>query len=98
MSQADEALAAALEAFDRRLSSIDKRFVDVEHHMAEAASAGEEGAKQAAKLADLFLSLDRRIEELAAVMSNYVEATRELRETSRNLHSEVRQKLKAIGG
>lgn len=98
MTDPIEKLAEALETFDRRLSNIDQRFVKVEHYLAEDAAASEEGARQAQKLAELYVSIDQRLEQLTAMMSNYVDATGRLRRETALLHSEVREKLKVAGG
>lgn len=86
-----EAVAEAFETFDRRLSSI-------ESDMADAAAFGDESAKSLAKLQELYVSMDNKIDELKGMLGNYVEATTKLRQTTASLHSEVREKLKAVGG
>lgn len=98
MTEPIEKLAEALETFDRRLSSIDQRFVKVEHYEAEAAAAGEELSRQVQKLSELYVSIDQRLEQLTAMLSNYVDATGRLRRETTLLHSEVRKKLGAAGG
>lgn len=83
-------VVAALETFDRRL-------VSIESDMADAAAFGDEHSKQLEKLTELHLAMSRSIDELKGMLGNYVDATRELRETTRALHSEVRAKLKVAG-
>lgn len=92
-----ETVAKLAESFDRRISDIDARFVAVEAHLADGARAADEHSKSLQKLQELYLSIDNRLEQLNAMMGNYVEETRVLRRTSQQLISEVREKLKAAG-
>jgi hypothetical protein len=96
MTNPIEAIAQSLEAFDARLSNIEKRFVAVEGHLADDARASDELAKSHQKLAELYVSIDGRLESVQAMLGNYVDETKRLRLTSQNLISEVREKLKAV--
>ena len=95
--------AAALETMDRRLASMEKDSADA----AAAAEASVENleaiterlgnvAASLEKLAALRVEDADRYDRIEAMVSNYVEATRELRQTTIKLHSEVREKLKAV--
>ena len=87
-----ERVAVCLEAFDQRLSAIDQRFVRVEGHLADDATATEEGAKSLQKLQELYVSIDDRLEQLVAMVGNYVQETQRLRTSSQQLISEIRRK------
>ncbi len=93
-----EKVAVCLEAFDQRLSAIDGRFVRLESHLADDAQATEESAKSLQKLQELYLSIDDRLEQLTAMLGNYVQETKRLRVESQQLISEVRRKNEACGG
>lgn len=92
-----ETVAQLAESFDKRISDIDTRFVAVEGHLADGARYGEEQAKSLQRLQELYVSIDRKLEDLTAMIGNYVDETRGLRRTSQQLISEVREKLKAAG-
>ena len=103
MSDPIEQIAASFEAFDRRLGAMEQRFVLVEGHVADGARATDEISKALQtlgesyrKLTELAIALDRKQDETLTMISNYVEATQKLRQTSSALHSEVREKLKAV--
>jgi chromosome segregation ATPase len=98
MTDPIEQIAQSLEAFDRRLSSIDARFVAIEGHLADDAQATDEGAKSLQKLQELYLSMDTRLSGIEALLANYVEETRGLRRSSQQLLSEVRERLRVAGG
>lgn len=86
-------VAISLEAFDQRLSAIDTRFIRVEGHLADAAQATDEAAKSLQKLQELYMSIDDRLEQLVAMVGNYVAETQRLRTSSQQLISEVRKKV-----
>ena len=92
-----ETVAQLAESFDKRISDIDKRFVAVEGHLAEGARHAEEHSKSLQSLQELYVAIDRKLEDLTAMLGNYVEETRGLRRSSNQLISEVRGKLKAAG-
>lgn len=83
--------AALIEAF----ATIDRRLAAIEHDMADSAASQEALADSLGKLQELYIALDRKHDENAAIVSNYIEETRNLRSESRNLHSLVRKKLEA---
>ncbi len=87
------------EQFDRFmavLESIDRRMQKMEADSADSASALDEASRNIQKLQELYVTLDQKTDDNATVMANYVEATKDLRNESRNLHSLVREKLKAV--
>jgi methyl-accepting chemotaxis protein len=86
-----EALMAALTTFDKRLAHM-------ERDTSESAAAVDEMSKSLERLTNLYVSLDNKVDDNATIISNYVDATRELRAESRNLHTLVREKLKAGNG
>lgn len=98
-------IVASLEAFDTRLSSVDKRFVAAEGHLADGARAGDEMSRSIQKLTDLYLSIDIRLGNIETLLGNYVEATKERtrqarvsEEAAKGLISEVRKRCpEAIG-
>lgn len=83
------------EAFLAVMSTIDRRLANIEKDAADSAAAVDELSKSLGKLSELYVALDSRVEEGNAVMANYVDATKELRNESRQLHTLVREKLKA---
>ncbi len=83
-----DGLMAALGTLDRRLSNM-------ERDSSDSAAAIEEMSKSMVKLQELYVSLDSKVDDNAAVVANYVDATKDLRNESRNLHTLVREKLKA---
>lgn len=89
-----EQFAALAEA----LATIDRRLANIERDSADSAAALEAQAEATAKLSELYVSLDAKQDDLATTLGNYVEATRSLRNDSRNLHSLVREKLKVVPG
>lgn len=93
-----ETLAESLDAMDLRLAAIETRFVTLEGHLADGAHAADEGSKSLQKLQDLYVAIDDKLEQLNAMLGNYVQETQALRRTSRDLISEVRQKLKEAPG
>lgn len=90
-SAKQQAILEVFGTFDRRLTTI-------ESDMADAAAFGDEHAKQLVLLQELYVSIDKKLDDLATMMGNYVDATKELRNATRTLHSEVREKLKAASG
>lgn len=96
---ATERIAVALEALDQRLSSMDVRFVRVEGHLADAARAGDEGARAIESLTtsmrtvqEAIVALADKLEQHTDVMQNFITETQRLRTTSQQLISEVRRK------
>jgi uncharacterized tellurite resistance protein B-like protein len=98
MSDPIEAIARALEAFDSRLATIELRFVAVEGHLADAAHHADEHSKSLKSIQEGFVAMDGKLDNNIAIMQNYIKETRALREVTRNLHSEVREKLKVVSG
>jgi hypothetical protein len=98
MTDPIELIAASLEAFDRRLSGIEARFIAVEDHLADDAQATEEGAKCMQKLQELYMSMEDRLDSIESLLSNYVEETRGLRRSSQQLISEVRENMRKSRG
>lgn len=89
------AFMSVLETVDRRLAHIEKDLGDQTAMGEAAAEATEAMSRSLGKLQELYIELDRKSDELADTMSNYVQATMALRNESRQLHSLVREKLKA---
>lgn len=101
-----EILAEALGTFDRRLSDIDIRFVDVEKSIADDAQASEDTAKSVHalqcearelnkkydKLIELYKSIDATMTSMNGMVQNFVIETQRLRTSSQQLISEVRAK------
>ena len=99
-----ETVAELAESFDKRISDIDARFVTIEGHIADGAKAADEHSKELTnlgdsykKLADLYVSMDKRFEDMVTTIQNYVSETAGLRQSARQLISEVREKLKDVG-
>jgi hypothetical protein len=95
-----EIVAESLETFDRRLSGIESRLVNMESYMAEDAQATEELARSTTKLSELYVALSESVDQIKALLGNYVDETRKQRqqaqrteEVARGLISEVRAKL-----
>ncbi len=100
-----ERVAVALETVDRRLEKL-------EDESANQAGTAESFVKNleaiTERLGNIANSLENhtalrledsaRYDRIEAMVSNYVEATKELRQTTVKLHSEVREKLKAVPG
>ncbi len=78
---------------------------EIEEHLASAveavqsqSEAQESVAANVDKLMRSHVELGDKIDNLAAMLGNYVEATAESRRETAKLQSEVRQKLKVAGG
>lgn len=89
------------EAFMNALAALDRRLANMERDSADSAGAIEEMSKNmlnlsesVGKLQDLYVALDAKADETADMVGNYVDATKDLRNESRNLHTLVREKLK----
>jgi len=98
MSDPIEAIAQALEAFDNRLAAMELRFVAVEGHLADAARHADEQSKSLKSIQEGFVAMDGKLDDNIAIMQNYINETRTLRDVTRSLHSEVREKLKVANG
>ncbi len=89
-------VATALETMDRRLGKMEADSADMVA-LTEAYTENSESMTSALKeLREMFLSQAEGISRIEGMLSNYVEATRDLRQTTVKLHSEVREKLKAV--
>jgi len=102
-----EKLVTILETFDKRMSDADKRAVKAESHIAESAQATEEIAKSVHKLSELYVSIDRRLEDMNTMMANYIDAMRgrleqakKTEDAAKGLVSEIRKRCPegAVGG
>ena len=100
MTAALEVVAESLETIDRRLSGMEARQTNMETHLAEGARASDLQAENSQKMVDLYLSLSESVDQIKALLGNYVDETRKQRqqaarteEIARGLISEVRAKL-----
>lgn len=94
--QAIERVAVALETMDRRMRKIEAEQVN-QTELHESFVANLEGITSSIKdLKEMFLRQGDGIDELKGMLGNYIEATKDLRQTTVKLHSEVRDKLKAV--
>lgn len=99
------ALTEIVATIDRRLSGFEKRAINTEAHMAESATATDNIAQSVHRLSELYVSMDRNLEDLKTVIQNYVDAVREqlrqakqTEEAARGLTSEIRRRLPEVIG
>lgn len=89
-------VAEALETFDRSLTKVEHELANqtqLQESTVENLKVLSDGVKE---LREMFVRQGDGIEELKAMLGNYVEATQGLRRESAKLQSEVRERLKAV--
>lgn len=93
-----ERVAVALETMDRRMASIESEIASSVALAEDETKNIESMANGIAELREMFVRQGDGIDELKAMLGNYIEATRGMRLETQKLQSEVREKLKAVGG
>lgn len=98
-----ERVAVALETVDRRMATMENDISEssgfselLSENVEKLLERVENIAASVEKLAALQLAESERYDRIEAMVGNYVEATKDLRQTTVKLHSEVREKLKAL--
>lgn len=92
------------EAFMAHMATLDRRLSNMERDSSDSAAAIEELSRNMANLADsserlkgLYLDLGTKVDGVEAMVGNYVQATKDLRNDARILTSTVRERLKVPG-
>lgn len=93
-----ERTVVALETFDRSLVKMEGELAtqsELHESFVKNLESITEGVKE---LREMFIRQGDGIDELKAMLGNYIEATQGLRRESAKLQSEVREKLKVVSG
>ncbi len=84
------------ERFMDALETINTRLGRMEKDSSDSSQATQALSDSMGKIQELYVALDQKSDDNAAMFRNYVDATRELRTETTRLHSEVRSRLKAM--